>query len=95
MYMLDTNICIYIIKKRPSTILTRFQTISYEDLYISVMTVAELQYGVEKSNAKNKNQEILDNFISRLQVLPWEETAVQYYSKIRKYIKCDRTQRWA
>ncbi|MEA5512087.1 type II toxin-antitoxin system VapC family toxin [Crocosphaera sp. UHCC 0190] len=91
MYMLDTNICIYIIKKRPSTVLTRFQTISSEDLYISVMTVAELQYGVEKSNAKNKNQEILDDFISRLQVLPWEETAVQYYSKIRNYLEAKGT----
>ena len=37
MYLLDTNICIYIIKKRPSTVLTRFQTISSEDLYISIV----------------------------------------------------------
>ena len=67
--MLDTNICIYIIKKRPPTVLSRFQTISSEDLYLSVMTVAELQYGIDKSNTKSKNQAILDDFISRLQVL--------------------------
>ncbi|MGK7960191.1 type II toxin-antitoxin system tRNA(fMet)-specific endonuclease VapC [Crocosphaera sp.] len=89
--MLDTNICIYIIKKRPSTVLTRFQTIASEDLYLSVMTVAELQYGVDKSNAKSKNQEILDDFISRLQVLPWEETAGQCYSKIRNYLEAKGT----
>ena len=91
MYMLDTNICIYIIKKRPSTVLTRFKTISSEDLYLSVMTLAELQYGVDKSNAKSKNQKILDDFISRLQVLPWEETAVQYYSKIRNDLEAKGT----
>ncbi|MDJ0658344.1 MAG: type II toxin-antitoxin system VapC family toxin [Crocosphaera sp.] len=91
MYMLDTNICIYIIKKRPPTVLTRFQNIPAEDLYISVITLAELQYGVDKSNAKSKNQEILDDFISRLQILSWEETAAQYYSKIRNYLEAKGT----
>ena len=91
MYMLDTNICIYIIKKRPSTVLTPFQAVASEEVYISVMPVAELQYGVDKSNAKSKNQEILDDFISRLQVLPWQETAVQCYSKIRNYLEAKGT----
>ena len=89
--MLDTNICIYIIKKRTPTVLSRFKTIYSEDLYLSVMTVAELQYGVDKSNAKSKNQAILDDFISRLQVLQWEETAVQYYSKLRNYLEAKGT----
>ena len=92
--MLDTNICIYIIKKRPSTVLTPFQAVASEDVYISVMTVAELQYGVDKSNAKSKNQEILDDFISRLQVLPWQETAVQCYSKIRNYLEAKGDPAW-
>ena len=45
MYMLDTNICIYIIKKRPPKVLSRFQTISSEDLYLSVMTEASASEG--------------------------------------------------
>lgn len=87
MYMLDTNICIYIIKKRPSSVLGHFQQIAAESLCISVITLAELQYGVDKSAAKLKNQRIVDDFVSRLQVLPWEETVVKYYGKIRCYLE--------
>jgi tRNA(fMet)-specific endonuclease VapC len=89
--MLDTNICIYIIKKRPPTVLTRFQAIPSDSLYLSVLTVAELQYGVDKSSANRKNQEILDDFLSRVQILPWEQTVVESYSKIRNYLEAKGT----
>jgi tRNA(fMet)-specific endonuclease VapC len=83
MLMLDTNICIYIIKKRPTTVLKRFQSIKTEQICISVITYAELQYGVDKSSAVAKNQQIIDDFISRLSVINWDEKAAQSYGKIR------------
>ena len=48
MYMLDTNICIYVINKRPSGVLHRFENLSSDDLCISIVTFAELHYGVER-----------------------------------------------
>lgn len=83
MYMLDTNICIYLIKKRPPTVLERFQQISSQEICLSIITLAELQYGVEKSASKQLNQTIIDDFVSRLQVLSWDRLAVKYYGKIR------------
>jgi len=87
MLMLDTNICIYIIKKRPTTVLKRFQSIKTEQICISVITYAELQYGVDKSSAVAKNQLIIDDFISRLSVINWDEKAAQSYGKIRSNLE--------
>lgn len=87
MLMLDTNICIYIIKKRPSTVLKRFQSINNEQICISVITYAELQYGVDKSSAVEKNQLIIDDFISRLSVIKLDEKAAQSYGKIRSILE--------
>lgn len=81
--MLDTNICIYIIKKRPPTVLECFNQISSQEICISIITLTELQYGVDKSAFKQLNQSIIDNFVSRLQVLSWDRLAVKYYGQIR------------
>ncbi|MBI4768582.1 MAG: type II toxin-antitoxin system VapC family toxin [Deltaproteobacteria bacterium] len=59
MYMLDTNICIFIIKKRPLPVLEKLEKISGEQVCISVVTFAELVYGVERSSSKKFNQEVL------------------------------------
>lgn len=82
-YMLDTNICIYIIKKRPNSILQKFQKIKDTDVCISVITFAELQYGVERSSSKKLNQQVINDFISRLLVLPWDNKAAIEYGKLR------------
>ncbi|OQX20040.1 MAG: VapC toxin family PIN domain ribonuclease [Desulfobacteraceae bacterium IS3] len=87
MYMLDTNICIYIIKKRPISILERFSEIQEGQLSVSVVTLAELQYGVERSSSKKFNQQILNDFISRILVLYWDEGAANHYGKIRVYLE--------
>jgi tRNA(fMet)-specific endonuclease VapC len=87
MYMLDTNICIYIIKKRHLSVLSRFTMIQRDEICISVVTLAELQYGVEKSSSKRFNQGILDDFFSRLTVLPWNEEAAREYGRIRAFIE--------
>ena len=71
MYMLDTNICIYVINKRPSGVLHRFENLSSDDLCISIVTFAELHYGVERSSAQDRNRQIVDDFTSRLEIRPW------------------------
>jgi len=83
MYMLDTNICIYLIKKRPPNLLEKFKSIRKNSLCISVVTYAELTYGVERSSSKKMNQKIVTDFISYLDVFPWDMDAADQYGKLR------------
>lgn len=83
MFMLDTNICIYIIKKRPESILKKFKKYRNQNIYISVITLAELQYGVERSSSKKFNQKIINDFISHLFVVPWDKESALQYGKLR------------
>lgn len=87
MYMLDTNICIYIIKKRPISLMNKFDSIPTNEICISVVTYAELQYGVERSSSKKMNQEVVDDFISHLTVLSWDMDSAQQYGKIRSNLE--------
>jgi len=87
MHMLDTNICIYIIKKRPQAVLRRFESLDSGQLCISAVTLAELQYGVEGSSSRRSNQSILDEFVARLRVLSWEEEAARQYGKLRSHLE--------
>ncbi|MFK7805506.1 MAG: type II toxin-antitoxin system VapC family toxin [Anaerolineae bacterium] len=83
MIILDTNICIYVIKRRPMSVLTRFENVPNGELGISVITYAELQFGVEKSSAKKQNQIVLDEFVDRLEVLDWDRAAANEYAILR------------
>lgn len=83
MYMLDTDICVYVIKKRPANLLEKFNATPPNDLCISTITYAELQYGVERSSSKKMNQRILVDFVSHLEVQPWNVEAARQYGKIR------------
>lgn len=87
MYMLDTNTCIYVIKKRPPEVLHRFEAVANEQICISVVTQAELQYGVERSAKIAHNQRILDEFVARLSVWPWDQDAVSHYGRIRRHLE--------
>ena len=83
MLMLDTNICIYIIKQRPPVVLERFRDYQVGDIGISSITLAELRYGVAKSRHREKNLAALDEFIISLEVLPFDERATLAYGEIR------------
>lgn len=83
MYMLDTNICIYVIKQRPPKLLEKFNEIERNSLCVSVVTFAELQYGVERSARKRRNQAVLNDFVSLVEVLAWDPDAARKYGKIR------------
>lgn len=68
-YLLDTNICIYYIKGLYD-LKSKFKEVSPENCFISEITLAELKFGVAKSQAKEKNQKALENFLSGIQILP-------------------------
>ncbi len=87
MYMLDTNICIYTIKQRPLSVLQRFEKVGSDLLCISIVTYAELKYGVEKSSSKKLNASILKAFVERLLVFNWDKAAADEYAKIRRYLE--------
>lgn len=81
--MLDTNICIHVIKHRPAAVIARFQEYMPRDMCISSITLAELEYGVEKSSKPDKNRLALVMFLSGICVLPFDDDAAAEYGIIR------------
>lgn len=81
--MLDTNICIYIIKRQPESVLNRFLDYQVGEIGISSITLAELRYGVYKSRNPEKNAKALDGFILPLELLSFGEDAARAYGEIR------------
>ena len=81
--MLDTNICIYIIKQQPATVLKRFLEYQIGDIGISSITLSELRYGVAKSTHQEKNANALNEFIIPLEVVSFDEEAAHVYGDIR------------
>jgi len=83
-YLLDTNICVYIINEKPKQILRKFERYPVHEFGISSITHAELQYGIEKSKNKNTNQDALDYFLLPLTILPFHgKRLVTCYGEIR------------
>lgn len=85
-YMLDTNIVIYVIKKKP---LSALQVFNQEagHMAISSITLAELLHGAEKSNAPARSLAVVEDFCSRLEVLPYGPKAAQHYGNIRSALE--------
>lgn len=81
--LLDTNICIYIIKQQPAAVLKHFLEYQIGDIGISSITLSELRFGVAKSTHKEKNTKALDEFIIPLEVVPYDEAAAHAYGDIR------------
>jgi tRNA(fMet)-specific endonuclease VapC len=82
-YLLDTNICIYIIKKRPAAVFEKFKNLTIGDVGISSITLAELQYGIEKSSDSEKNREALEKFLTPVEIIDYGYDATVEYGKIR------------
>jgi tRNA(fMet)-specific endonuclease VapC len=80
-YMLDTNICIYVIKNRPPRLRDRFSDFA-DQLCISIITLAELIYGAEKSARPHENLTVVEQFCARLEVLPFAERAATHYGQL-------------
>jgi tRNA(fMet)-specific endonuclease VapC len=81
-YMLDTNICIYIIKNYPQALREKFNALA-EQLCISSITLGELHYGAEKSARRVDNLTAIQHFVARLEVLGFEAKAAAHYGQVR------------
>ena len=82
-YLLDTNICIYLIKKRPAEALAQFRQHSPQDVAISTITLFELEYGVEKSQYRQRSQDALAKFLLPLNLLDLDRSAAADAAAIR------------
>jgi tRNA(fMet)-specific endonuclease VapC len=81
-YMLDTNICIYVIKNYPAELRMQFNLLA-EQLCISSITLGELNYGAEKSVRRLENLQAVEEFVNRLDVLPFSAKAAIHYGQLR------------
>ena len=81
-YLLDTNIVIYVIKRRPVEALEMFNRHAGQ-MAISTITLAELMHGAEKSSQADAYMRVVEDFASRLEVLPYTAKAAQHYGSIR------------
>ena len=81
--MLDTNTCIAIIKRKPPQALKRFNAYKVGEIGISWVTLAELEFGVAKSQHLEKNQAALDEFILPLEIANFDRDAARFYGRVR------------
>lgn len=83
-YMLDTNICIYLMKHQPAEVAQRFTQCFVGEVVISAITLAELEHGVHCSGvARAKNRTALDGFLEEIPVAPFEARAASAYGPVR------------
>ena len=86
-YMLDTNICIYIIKRKPTDVIARFRQTQISQIGISSITLSELEYGVAKSSKPDQNQFALAQFLAPLEILSYGDEAAQQYGRLRALLE--------
>ena len=84
-FMLDTGISSYIIKRRPATLVERFEKHA-ESLSVSVMTAAELRFGAAKA-ARPKLAEPVEAYLERLAILDWTNEVTGHYARIRSELE--------
>jgi tRNA(fMet)-specific endonuclease VapC len=90
-FMLDTNICIYLIKQKPEKVLRHFKTYSVGDIGISSITLAELMYGVQRSQQVQKNRQALEEFTLPLEIAAFDDAAAEVYGSVRAGLERDGT----
>lgn len=87
LYMLDTDTSSYIIRDKPASVRERFAKIDSQQICISVITYAELLYGVKRSSSSKVNRPIVENYVRHLVIQPWGEMAADHYSTIRTFLE--------
>lgn len=83
MYLLDTDICIYLINKKPKAVLDRITKFSPRYIGISSITIAELNFGIEKSERKKINRKALETTLDPFEVYNFSKTTAIFYGKLR------------
>ena len=87
MYLLDTNICIFVINKRTAHIIETIKKHSKKGLYVSSLTIAELEFGIENSKHKEINRLALLKFLSPFNVLYFDDEDAIHYGKLKAKLK--------
>jgi len=82
-FLLDTNICIYIINKKPISVIERLQAKQPHDVAISTITIAELEYGISRSSSPDQNRVALLEFLIPFSILDFDHMAAVHYGSIR------------
>ena len=86
-FMLDTNICIYLIKQKPIQVIQHLQKYKPADIGISSITLSELEYGIEKSQHQEQNRIALLQFMTPFEIASYDESAACVYGKIRSTLE--------
>lgn len=86
-FMLDTNICIYAMRKRPAALQRRLESLDSSEVAISCVVLAELWLGVMKSQFRLRNEAALLAFLNRVTVLNWPAAAARIYGSIRAHLE--------
>ncbi len=86
-YLLDTNICIYVIRNKPSRLIQHLQSLRIADVGISSITLSELEYGVAKSQKPPQNKLALAEFLAPIEILPYDDMAAVQYGEIRALLE--------
>ena len=86
-YMLDTNICIYIIKQKPKDVIERFRQAQVSEIGVSSITLSELEYGVMKSAKPEQDKLALAQFIAPIEISAYDDVAAQHYGVIRAHLE--------
>ena len=81
-YMLDTNTCIYIIKRKPVEVINRFRQLKIAQVCISSITLSELEYGVMKSSKPEQNHLALAQFVAPMEIVAYGDAAAVHYGKL-------------
>ena len=82
-YMLDTDICSYVLRSRPASVKERFAEAGPDALSISTVVLAELLFGAARHASGAVIRREIRDFVSRLDVLPWDEAAAEHYGDLR------------
>ena len=82
-YILDTNICIYTINKKPTSVVSKIGSKRLEEIAISTITIAELEYGIAKSLYPDQNRTALLEFLIPFMILDFDQIASLHYGQIR------------
>jgi tRNA(fMet)-specific endonuclease VapC len=86
-YVLDTNICIALIRQKPDKLIKRLTSHKPGDVGISTITVAELVHGAQKSNQTDQNMAALDQFLLSLEVADFDQGAAVIYGQLRSHLE--------
>ena len=90
-YLLDTNTCIYIIKRQPKRALSKLQSLEVSDVGVSSITLTELEYGISKSSKPKQNKLALAQFLAPLELLSYDDVAAANYGTVRADLESQGT----